>query len=222
MGGGGSSCPYISDCLEFWLDGIDKGNNDGYWTDLIQGIKYTLNESQDVGIDYVRVPPFMDTDTFFGGYKTIECCFSEYAKWGAFMYGNKGNNNQKELIVLTTSNNDEVAIRLGRATTGTKFTFESGEGPDYTVNNKGTISGNDNLVMFAGNTTTSSSRIDLAAVPTSKYRIGGRPGFSTSDAFSKTACKIHSIRFYSKLLTEQEMLHNQRVDNTRFNLGLSI
>lgn len=34
--------------------------------------------------------------------------------------------------------------------------------------------------------------------------------------------KIYAIRIYSKLLTQAEMINNQRVDNTRFNLGLSI
>ena len=34
--------------------------------------------------------------------------------------------------------------------------------------------------------------------------------------------KLFSVRVYSRILTQSEMLFNQSVDNTRFNLGLTL
>jgi hypothetical protein len=34
--------------------------------------------------------------------------------------------------------------------------------------------------------------------------------------------KIHTIRVYNRQLNESEMIHNQKLDNKRFNLGLNI
>jgi hypothetical protein len=33
---------------------------------------------------------------------------------------------------------------------------------------------------------------------------------------------IHSIRIHNRILSEEEILYNQRIDNKRFNLGLDI
>lgn len=41
--GGPSVGDYIQDGLVFQLDGMDKGNVEGVWKDLIQGREFTLN-----------------------------------------------------------------------------------------------------------------------------------------------------------------------------------
>ena len=38
--------------------------------------------------------------------------------------------------------------------------------------------------------------------------------------YNKKYLKIYAIRIYNRLLTLDEMKHNQMVDNKRFNLGL--
>ena len=55
---------------------------------------------------------------------------------------------------------------------------------------------------------------------TMRYRIGSsHAGTSAKNPFNG---HIYSIRFYNRKLTQAEQLHNQYVDNLRFNLGLNI
>lgn len=51
--------------------------------------------------------------------------------------------------------------------------------------------------------------------------IGGS-GRGASTYYDCLNGKIHSLRIYNRQLTEEEILYNQAIDNTRFNLGLTI
>ena len=53
-----------------------------------------------------------------------------------------------------------------------------------------------------------------------RYRIGSAAGGGASKhPFNG---HIYSIRFYNRKLTQAEQLHNQQVDNLRFNLELTL
>lgn len=41
-------------------------------------------------------------------------------------------------------------------------------------------------------------------------------------ATDKTPCTIYQVRIYNRFLTTNEILYNQRIDNERFNLGLTL
>ena len=55
----------------------------------------------------------------------------------------------------------------------------------------------------------------------SKIIVGGS-GRGASDIYDVFNGQIYSIRIYNRQLTEAEVLNNQRIDNTRFNLGLAV
>lgn len=215
---------YIQDGLIFQLDAIDKGSNDGYWTDLIGGVKYALQQTTEVGTDYIKIPPFLDSDVKFNNpntYKTAEFCFSALTKGGAFFYGGTSGK-PLAFAVNRTTPQTWVLLRSGGSNSGSCFVFTSDTNVNFTTRNAGTISGNDNLMMFRGSVSTDKRSADFASFNNNLTRIGGRPTTTTSDSYSQTVCKVHALRFYNRLLTQEEMLHNQRIDNERFNLGLSI
>lgn len=47
---------YIKDGLVFWLDGIDKGGEEGKWVDLVGGVEFTPDAAvaAEWGANYVR------------------------------------------------------------------------------------------------------------------------------------------------------------------------
>jgi hypothetical protein len=53
-----------------------------------------------------------------------------------------------------------------------------------------------------------------------RYRIGS--AINGGAAKAPFDGHIYSIRFYNRKLTQAEQLHNQQIDNIRFNLGLTI
>ena len=212
---------YIQDGMIFQLDAINKGSNEGYWTDLIGGVKYALQQTTETGIDYIKVPPVIDSDVNFNNpstFKTAEFCFSELTKGGAFFYG--GTATKSLSFVVDETPGIIIVLRYGRSRGGTQFVFDSDTCVNLSTRNAGTISGNNNLMMFRGNISTTTGIADFADRNNIKTEIGGRPQLTGN--YSRTACKVHALRFYNRLLTQDEMLHNQRIDNERFNLGLTI
>ena len=63
-----------------------------------------------------------------------------------------------------------------------------------------------NVGSFSGNTTDNGTTIGLRYYGTNKQNI-----------FKGT---IYAIRIYNRILTADEMKHNQRIDNERYGLGL--
>lgn len=206
MGGGGKTpieCPYITDGLGFWLDGINKGATDGTWVDLIGGIDFTNTDavSNDDHFYFNGSTAVMLNTTqnlrALGDTFTVEACF--YAeKGGAIMYSgsspmlklDQGLYKQHGLkyslgsylnAYSTLSLTDGLGIRNGVAL--------SGSGSDYWLNQYFSIGSG-----YLSNNTL-------------RHQFGG---------------KLFSVRVYSRILTQSEMLFNQSVDNTRFNLGLTL
>ena len=202
---------YMQDGLIFWLDGIDKGAIDGTWVDLIGGKVFTSNSStyieavsngfhflSESGSTYVA----MSNSTALVGNAnwTMECaCVADNAKGSASMF--------------TSSNRG-----YGMALNGT-YKFANGT-------NAWTTSGikNGPVVLALGENIGVENGIQL----TTKY---GGIGQMTTSGFRVGSCQnknhnfygvIHSIRIYNRVLTFDEIVHNQRIDNKRFNLGLAI
>ena len=203
--------PYINDGLVFWLDGILKDNTSKVWTDLIGGISFNLNNNNcEFNPNHVN---FKSTTNGYVGSKnlsiplnsgTIEIVCS-------FLTGN-------HQMFMTPSTklsigNYERNIFLAQ-TLNHQHNFISNE--NY-VNNKVNIcscnvsTGYMNGVKMGINTTQSS----WGGTAFTDTRIGGGPSYGYYG-------KIYCVRVYNRLLNEEEMLKNQRVDNIRFNLGFTI
>lgn len=210
---------YIQEGLAFQLDGIVKGTDNGTWIDLIGGVVFTSVGTTLMGNNYVQIPDALLSDRKIGGFSTVEICISDFRNFGAFIIGSKEAKGM--CMSVYTSGNDvkDFCYRPGGNHTGSAFAY-----PDTVLNasnlDKGTLSANDNLMMCRGIVSTDKFSADFAPHANTLTSIGKRAG--GGGGWNFTSCKIHSIRFYNRNLTSDEMLFNQRIDNLRFNLGLSI
>lgn len=191
---------YIRDGLVFWLDGKNKGGVEGKWTDLIGGVEFTPDTTTHVemGPDFVRgrLKSSVSLDYPYDSY-TIECAFrTPDVDTRTNLWFQCGVNNS---IAAGIAN---VTVILSRQA---KVTYI-----ERTARNVGAhcVSGNAKMLLhnFAAN---HNHRMDDYWATTV---VGASVGNTN---YNPEYC---SIRIYDRLLTEEEMLHNQKVDKKRFNL----
>lgn len=207
------TCPYVTDGLVFWLDGIEKGNTAGAWTDLIGGIKFTptsegaVVENQDnfyfTSASSLYPKGFESTATLSSTLDTtIEVCYiPEVATHCLFIHQNNSPN-----FLYYKSGNNITFIQREKT-----YTYV------MTLENPYTISLNLSSGLVNGNAISPNAGTDFWNNSGTFY-IGSRNS-SGQNPFKGT---LYSIRIYNKRLTSVEMLANQQVDNQRFNLGLTL
>lgn len=212
---------YIQDGLVFWLDGIDKGASDGTWVDLIGG---KIANPSNTGISLISNGDsferhgstynyFILNSSLYMPYNnyTLEVCFD--------IVGNdttrtliKGTIGTPPTKCLVWANNNIGYSRYGRNIynyTDKYGAARSGKSARYGMPKTISI-GKDVCV---------SDYVELSTQ--GEYGVYG----SVSDCVifgDNCDGKIYSIRVYNRILTLEEMLHNQQIDNKRFNLGLNI
>lgn len=199
-------CPYITNGLVFWLDGINKGNSAAGWQDLIGKYVFTWISRTTQGENCVifgsgSTNMYNNKVPMFGTNSTIEGCCSS------------SSNSQWQIVFI------QNIIMLARDNYGTQLTFKTQRtGGRFNVNvpTTFTASANDNMALVNGVKSTTIKNSDWSA--SSYFSIGAR-GYSGGYPY---VGNVHSIRIYNRLLTEEEMLFNQQVDNERFNLGLEL
>ena len=213
MGGGGSPSPagYIQDGLVFRLDGIDKGATDGTWVDLVDGVVFTNYSatSLDDGWAFDGSTTYLTSsasNNFLGQNEdfTVEVCIVPARIVG-----------KEPVFVFSQSVNNGVLFFIS----GSAVTFLQKRNTYPITRVAGSplcVSLNLTLGMINGVNKSKNSGTDFWEnnAPYIGRRVGGNGGYFQG--------KIHAIRIYNKRLTEAEMLNNQRLDNTRFNLGLTI
>ena len=213
---GGKSNPYdefgyVKDGKIFHLDGIDKGATDGTWVDLIGGKVFTSNSSTYIeavnnGFHFLsgggRTYVSMSNSTELTGNAnwTMECaCVADNAQNNASMF--------------TSSSRG-----YGMALNGT-YRFANG---NYAWTTSGIKNGSVVLALgenigVENGTQLTTKKSAIGQMTTSWFRVGSCQNWSHN--FYGV---IHSIRIYNRVLTYDEIIHNQQVDNERFNLGLTI
>ena len=195
---------YIQDGLVFQLDGINKGTTDGTWTDLKGGLVFT---------NYGAVEDANGFTFANNAYMRITSSFSpneNYTIESSFYCTTKG-------VVISSGNSTKYnlfmylsdGLFLQRAN---KYKY------DITMNANSIVSVNDSLGYINGRIAQRLSQSDYwesdgTNIGCSYYGSSPRRWFSG---------KIYAIRVYNRKLTSEELLYNQKVDNVRFNLGLSI
>lgn len=199
---------YIQDGLVFQLDGIEKGSDNTRWTDLVGNKYFTLTSHSAAYDNYIR----MDGSGYISQNSaainvlategTIEVCVDREAgsvvyipnvnTYLSFMFGSGG-------------------FTIRPAQTSNQFTYGSNK------TGKLTTSFNWNFGLVNGKKLTSKGNNNWNK-NTSVATIGGR---NNGTAYYYTG-KIYAIRIYNRQLTEEEMRHNQHIDNVRFNLGLDL
>lgn len=200
---------YIQDGLVFWLDGINKGNDPTAWTDLIGGYVFPYSEGAVIesnGVANIYSQSVQQAFDAPANTHTIEGV-SNYCSepYSILLYGKKSGD-----VVLV---NGGGIITTGNSTASGKQCriFRTD------LMTPTTVSCHDDFLMLNGNIHTYTGTSSWAQGYGGGFVIGGR-----YDNKYRNTSKIYSIRIYNRRLTEEEMLHNQRIDNIRFNLGLNV
>ena len=204
---------YIQDGLVFQLDGINKGATDGTWVDLKSNRVFTANnstyiQSDDDGFTFIDGSNAFIAMTCSSGLVgtttwTMEAACSPTA-WG-----------NHDRAIFTSSNRGCGLSLMGvyhwsnGSNKGWKNDILSQRLP------KVTLSMNADMGVLNGEQLTTAR--DGEQMSTSGFQVG-----SCQNKDYNFVGTIHSIRMYNRSLTLEERLHNQKVDNIRFNLGLSI
>lgn len=203
---------YIQDGLVFWLDGINKGSNEGAWTDLMGGHIYTNYGATALENGWRLYKKYL---------RSADCNFLP------------ANSNQTvEIVFKPTVNSGPQAIWMqngsGNMTTNTVLLFWNGTAATFLQHNKTyTIP----LTVNAYHCVSLNLTLGLVNGVKKDPNTNNDYWNNTSD-YSAIGCRnsgaayfngdIFAIRVYDRRLTEDEMLHNQQVDNIRFNLGLDL
>lgn len=210
MGGGGAPVPtdYIQDGLVFQLDGIDKGATDGTWVDLIGGNVFTNNGaiSFDTYFYFSNGGHMNGTRMECSNQYTVEACFAPDSSFSGMVF--------QTMSGMSVDKGEAMYLYLDQ---GLFLNHNAFYNLNKNVGNN-TISLNVNLGVQNGQTISRGTHSDYWGNK-DDFNIGYNSHWVGRFFFTG---KIYAIRIYSKLLTQAEMINNQRVDNTRFNLGLSI
>lgn len=198
---------YVQDGLVMHLDGIDKGQTSGRWTSLVGSTYYTFtthstSETNAVLMDGAGVITATSGTSVSGTAGTIEVC--------AQYLGTAGS-----AIVL----NGSASARLCFIISANGYCFKNSGGSNQWNRTKSalfTCSANTTRCMLNGVVGGTKVTNNWSSYSDT---IGGRSS-GTNRYYANI--RIYSIRKYNRILTEAEMLQNQKVDNARFNLGLTI
>ena len=194
---------YIRDGLVFWLDGIDKGGVDGKWIDKVGGVYFALqaDEVQAAGVLVKRNIPCATGEVLNYPYKTstIEACFTV----DSFKDNNVFDGGFPSGLAIGYYANSKSIYGCVHPQ-GICFncpTFANGRWP--------------HSVSFA-NALAMMDKQRLVYQRVDAWNTSTVMGFKGKWASANPV--FHSVRIYDRLLTEEEMRHNQEVDCRRFNL----
>lgn len=201
-------CPYITDGLIFWLDGINRGGVAGQWTDLIGGKAFTLFNVTELA-----------NGVFFSasGYGTHDGPISD--NWAdetieiataSMSYANK--------CILCPAQSSPVGIGFITASSGGHFNLNlDGEKiRKWTgLTTASRVSANNSYAVVNGASRARSTEDSWGGNTTGTTYLGRRYVSSASRYMNGT---LHSLRIYNRHLSIAEMQANQSVDAARFNL----
>ena len=214
---------YITDGLVLWLDGLNRGGVTGEWHDLIDNtVIVTLTGATELanGVE------FLNSGTTASAYGTF---------------------NKKVGVSYTTGTIESVTTLTAIEVTGRTIMSMSTNGlMGGSVASSGTAGcpacryyvSNQTVYAYNFTETAESLKLIIGANDDRAY-CNGKAGtkFSTGSGFAGGSGyylarkgntnnlfrgTIHAIRLYNRKLTETEILHNQRIDNARYQMGLTI
>lgn len=214
--------PYITDGLVLHLDGIEKGSTPDAWTDLIGGIVFTKKaggvtfNSDNVQFGTASNNALHNTTTTNFGTSnscTIEVCYRDIPTSGTrcafYAYGTTATS-----VGFQFTGGNKIIFNVGNAAGRTYNGI-------WTAETTGTYSISSALAIQNGTSKGFLSDKNYVSRNAQAAIVGGS-GRGASTYYDCLGGKIHSLRIYNRHLTEEEVLHNQAIDNTRFHLGLEL
>ena len=209
---------YVSDALLMHLDGINKGNVEGEWQDLVSGNTF-VNHGAVAEADGWR----------FDGASS----YMDSATLGTIGWWNKARTLEVVVKFDDISENRTEVVFLGRKNCMAFGRYKS----EHFVNSAGLsvpsikIQSDNGKVIYGycGNSTSYVRSIINGQQGATSYGNSFSGFLETTAYLGKKISnddyfkgKIHAIRIHDRILSEEEILYNQRIDNKRFNLGLDI
>ena len=215
--GGGEIGPYdnmgyIKAGKILHLDGINKGKNANAWTDLVGGLVFnnvgsgsaTSTENAWYFAGDANIDMRLNGTAFpNSANRTIEACFKNEINSTLFIFIS---GTQVEGNLCLIMDRTYKVLFLQRKQTYNFFP---------TLNMPHCVSLNMDAGLYDGSAVSKSS---LTYWSSNNHTHLGRRD-SGGSAYKGY---IYSIRVYDRKLTSEEMLHNQQIDNQRFNLGLNL
>ena len=198
-----------------WLDGIDKGNVEGEWQDLVSGNTFGNHGAiaETDGWRFDGASSYMDSTTLTN-------------------YGPDSKNRTFEIVAEFERGNITEVVYMGNYSGYAFGRYVGGKRMIFSTDLDFPTLADD---MTSGVRIVSVSSSDIQIVAS---KINGNNGqvsqieqFTGKNDFiylgKRASCnhfkgKIHAIRIHDRILTEEEILQNQRLDNERFGLGLDI
>lgn len=197
---------YVQDSIIMWLDGIEKGDTEGVWSDLVGTNHFTNNGATELTNGYEFTGTSYMTGTSANTYSWEGRTFEIVLEFAG--------NSSTELVYMSN-----YGISFGRTSSQIIVASAPGVGA-YADIYAGLKAGK---MLFA-------SQENLGAVINGvlkssngdNYFDGGGIFLGKRSSGSYFKGKIHAIRIHNRQLTQEEILQNQRLDNERFELGLDI
>ena len=205
-------CPYVTDGLIFWLDGINQGGVTGEWKDLIGGKIFTLtNCTQDANSVY------FNGSSSYG--RTLGAVSSDWSTETIELAQSGASTTGATRGVLYPVNTSPVGIGMAFSTSNNFIGYRiDGISQSRGTGLKGTgsISINGSACVVNGVSKSQASSTNYY-VNTSEYTYLGVRFLSAFNGYFKG--KMHSLRIYNRRLSVAEMQHNQAIDVERFGIS---
>lgn len=235
---------YVSNGLVMHLDGLNQGSQSEKWIDTVGGKEFAFSSSGATAVangvqfdgartSYAACESLVNVPYNQG---TIEVCFTQL---DGFVDASQVFLVQSENNLLCSGIQRFSAAAASPGVHAVTFGTFNTEGQTLMARRKAASNGTDSAAIISQASTISQSvdrmmingnvcglAIDGTRFLFNTNNVGIRIGsqYSTITGSAGYGCKaiIHDIRIYNRLLTEEEMRYNQRIDNERYNLGLTL
>lgn len=209
-----------------WNSGINlHSNSPSVWTDLAGTNDLNIMTSNvDVSDNYLRNTSYASCIAYKSG--EIGCRTQEIVMQviehdsakSAFVIANNINNYIGNFHWSYNSFNSLMTSSYGNAERS-YFHYSISDRNIHTLSASGLTEQIASLCMMDGVQSSGSLRPTGRDGSVGYFAIGG---LAPKQGIYGTKCKVFCVRLYNRNLSKTEILHNQHIDNIRFNLGLSL
>ena len=217
---------YIKSGKILHLDGLTKGDTANAWTDLAQGLVFNVYGAVTVLSDGYSLPgtasaylcaTASDTQIPNNQNATIEVCVKPTVIQQGFVFAKSTSNYSPMFLIYQAG---QIRGFNSAPSNGRTWAADLVANQNYTASieyDKCFLNG---LELSLSSSTAGAWQMDSQ---TNYARVGSRRrGSGIGDGQNMYKGEVYAIRIYNRKLSTAEILHNQQVDNERFNLGLTI
>lgn len=215
---------YITKGLVLWFDGLNRGGTPGQWVDRVGGNVCTLYGNVTELSDCVTFNPASENEQYGILSSTVLVDKDVGTVEFVLRLDNLSTIGRPVLTMYSGYMGGSFASKSGTSPYGpamrwycygSSMYYYTFDGIDIESNNLiYTASAHSDFALCNGSSGTKST---VSGWPARSY-----PRIASRGEGNPFVGSIYAIRLYNRHLTQAEMLHNQRLDNKRYNLGLTI